>query len=332
MSSHNIKERFEEALDNIPPKNHADAITAAMHMHMTEDDALQRCLIDLSMRLRKETTVKGLDNYRAIVLNITEDDFKYEPFVLFIGILEFIFYLARKAVDMQKISALEYHKFRELMQSIGFPHLGFVEYSKHLGSRQREVEQEIEKKELARLKLLDKHKNDAETLKYLEELNLLKPIATQEIDRAKISKETFYDLIDEYCKFSVLGEQGMPLKVVFMKYVLEELGIIPGLNSGYSIIDFLERNKDESMKEFKERVAELCGNITKKLYKDLGESPEKDRVGIMPVSLGELLIQGILPSTELEIMDKNPQVQAFMANLRKGAKSQIKDDGSGGKA
>lgn len=325
-----LADKFEEALDSVPPSKHNEAITAAMHLAMTEDNTLQRCLADLTMRLRRCSDMRGLEDFRVIMLNIIEDDFKYEPFVLFVGMMEFVFYLARKAVDMQKLSPFEYYKFREHMRSIGFPHMGFADYPKSLGEKDNLVERELEDKELARRQLTEKYKDDPETMKLFEKLDILKPITVREIERVKVANEEFYDIIDEYCKFSNLGEKGAPLKVLFMKFVLEKLGIVPGLNAGMAPIEFMQRTDGESSKEFKDRVAKLCGDITKKMFKDLGDHPEKHRFGIMAVSLGEMLVQGIIPDTELEVMDKSPAVQAFISNLRKGAKSQIKDEGTTG--
>jgi len=328
-----LQTKIDELLEYVPPNQANDAITTALHMCMSSDDDLQKTLADLAIQLRvKEGHPKSIDVLKdeaVIVFSIRNSEFKYESFYLLVGMLEFITHLSRKALANQKISPLEYIQFRNLLAQIGFMHLGISKYPAEMGSLFTRVETDIEAKELARKQLLEKYGDDTETMKQFELLGLMKPLRApmEEITRGSLPPEKVHDLIDEFCRFIVLGEEGAPLKVHFMKFVIEHLGIVPRLNGGYSIVDILSREEGESKESFKKRVDERCKNITRKLYKDLGSHPENYRFGIIHSHFGELNIEGILPDVNLELLDKRPEVQAFINNVRKGGQSQIRDKG-----
>jgi len=323
-----LQKKVDSLLDMITPEDRDEKIQKALQSQMVEDFQLQGVLVDIVARLKKkkeEKPMDAVDRHRAIFLTINADAARYESFFGVISSLEFMTFLARKAVDQERLTALEYAQFRDMLKKMRFSTLNLCKYQGALGSRYEQIDKTLHAKEMARRALLAKFSGDSEVMEQIAVLGLDKPIITPKevVVEDKIAQKQLYDLIDEYCRFLALAEGGMIHHNNIMLFILNYLGIIPHLNGGYALLETVERKEGEGEKEFEERVEGLTSDILRRLIQDLDKHPEINRLGLTVGRYGELNVTGVMPTTNLKVLEKKPEVQGLIGNIRKTADSQI---------
>lgn len=277
------------------------ASTSASHeatIKLKPDD-----VIDAFVRLAEEEG-HTKDNDAAFVVNIGSPTDSAMYYRLAIAITDYVYFKLRKALGENRMDVLTWNNAREALHAAGISPTGKSKYVTECGDLAHRIDAARHTASDAIRDLVAISDSLPTELRERMKRSLsilgITDVAAAEVqsehplhdDDARCRLEKF---IDDFQRFTSLGEGGRALMEVYEQMAFELFHIVPGQEQGYVVICAKTRMPDESKEAYMTRQRSVALELVKKIKQRMSGFPQLSRISLHQAYFGEVIPMGYVP-------------------------------------
>jgi hypothetical protein len=273
---------------------------------------------------REEGHEKGND--AVYIANIGSPTDSAEHYRLTIALPDYIYFKLRKALGERRMDILTWKTAKEALYAAGIRPTGKSTYVTETSDLEEKLVAEQDKARSALSDLCsvrDWIKTvDKDTAAKMEKaMRMLKigvedsPITDESADDdEETRKYTIERFVDDFQRFTALGEGGKSLMEEYEKLAFQLFHIIPGQEQGYVVLCTKTRREGESEEEFMKNQRNVALELVKKFKERLSGYPQLARISLHQACFGEVIPMGFVPEEhDVVTIDANGTARAILS-------------------
>jgi hypothetical protein len=281
--------------------------------------------IEAFLQLAKEEGhEKGND--AVYIANIGSPTDSAEHYRLTIALPDYIYFKLRKALGEHRMDILTWKTAKEALYAAGIRPTGKSTYVTETSDLEEKLVAEQDKARSALSDLCsvrDWIKTvDKETAAKMEKAMRMLKIGVEDSpitdasadDDEEMRKYTIERFVDDFQRFTALGEGGKSLMEEYEKLAFQLFHIIPGQEQGYVVLCSKSRREGESEEEFSKNQRNFALELVKKFKERLSGYPQLARISIHQACFGEVIPMGYVPEEhDVVTIDANGTARAILS-------------------